>query len=161
MLGVKYVPIPSSGLTMVMTSHQPDLLASSCRKSRLESKCSWLSWYCRALKEIDNLRMRELWSGVIVSQSISWCQPRGLVTWGDTGGRARATLIRPGGPTSRSRHRVIKRWDGLIWTNRGRHRDLAVYCVLTSILLTRHYLSLTQTPGTPEMPSRRFHWFTF
>ena len=156
MLGVKYVPIPSSGHTMVMTSHQPDLLASSCRKSRLESKCSWRSWYCRALKEIDNLRTPG--SGVIVSQSISWCD---MVTCADTGGRARATLFRPRGPTSRSRHRVIKRWDELIWTNRGRHRDIAVYCVLTSILLTRHYLSLTQTPGTPEMPSRRFHWFTF
>ena len=71
--------------------------------------------------EIDNAKdnARTAKSGVIVSQSISRVIPWVLTCdSGDIGGRARP-LIRPGGPTSRSRHRVIKRWDGLIWTNRG------------------------------------------
>ena len=61
--------------------------------------------------EIDNAKdnARTAKSGVIVSQSISHVIPR-VVTCdsGDIGGWVSA-LIRPGGPTSRSRHQVIKR----------------------------------------------------
>ena len=157
MLGVKYVSVPSSGHTMVMTSHQPDLLASSRRKSWLESECELiLSWVKKRDWQLENARTSQ--SGLIVSQSIRRCQPPG--PGGDkwhvvTPEAGPGPSSDPGAPWPRGADtRRLK--DEMDWYER-----IVVYCVLTSILLTRHYLSLTQTPETPLMPSRRFHWFTF
>ena len=110
---------PSPLVAIQWSWHPTKPPASSCRKSCLESESQNADYFV-ARSKIDNSRQCEnsqVWSDCVPIHQP--CHPR-VVTCdsGDIGGQALA-LIRPGGPTSRSRHRVIKRWDGLIWTNRG------------------------------------------
>ena len=76
-------------------------------------------------REIDNSRMREH-RGLCLDPS-SDVSPRSLVTCGHIGGWASHHSHQTRGPpTSRGRHRVIKRSDGLIWGD-PRYRGLLCF----------------------------------
>ena len=109
---------PSPLVAIQWSWHPTKPPASSCRKSCLESESQNADFVARL--KIDNSRMREQPSLELLCPNPSAVSSPGC--WHGTVVTSEAgpwPLIRPGGPTSRSRHRVIKRWDGLIWTNRG------------------------------------------
>ena len=144
MLGVKYVMLGWGQHNGLLTA-QPGWGHSEVQSVSVQTNCvapGQTTW------SLQNARTWE---------SVSGCpDPSARVTrrhewWHEmTEAGPRTLPADPGAPTSRGRHRVIIRWDGLIWTVRSRHRDIAVYCVLTIILQTRHYLSLAQTPDTRD-----------
>lgn len=152
MLGVKYVSVPSSGHTMVMTSHQATSLKLPQIMFRVR-KSEY--WFCRAIKDWQLETMRE-------QPSLEWLCPNPSAV--SSPGCWHVTLVTSEagpGPSSDPGARPLGADTELLKDEMDWYERIAVYCVLTSILQTRHYLSLTQTPETPLMPSRRFHWFTF
>ena len=145
---------PSPLVAIQWSWHPTKPPASSCRKSCLESESQNADFVARfRYWQLETMREQP---------SLEWLCPNPSAVsspgcWHVTVVTSEAGL----GPSSDPGARPLGADTELLKDEMDWYERIAVYCVLTSILQTRHYLSLTQTPETPLMPSRRFHWFTF